>query len=74
MLALVAGNHANGLADDVEVEVFEVVVGGEGEVLVDIVLISSPEADVYIRFVPSHFFYTLEARVYVLQYVNYIIF
>ena len=73
MLALIASDHADGLANDVEVEVLEVVVWCEGEVLIDVVLIPSPKTAVYVTFVPSYFFYTLEACVYRLKDLNYII-
>ena len=66
MLALIASEHADRLADDVEIELLEAVVGREGEMLLDEVLIACVEADVDVRFVPANLFNTLEACIYVL--------
>jgi hypothetical protein len=70
MLSLIASDHANWLSDDIEVEIFEVVVGREGEVLVDIILITRPESDVYVGFVPPNFLHTLEPGINVLENVD----
>jgi hypothetical protein len=70
MLPLKASDHTYWLTNNVEIKVFEIVVWGKRKILVDIILVTCPEADINVRFVPPHLFDTLEARIYVLQYVD----
>ena len=44
VLSLIARDHANRLSDDIEVEVFEIIVWGKREVLVDVVLVACVES------------------------------